>query len=654
MNPLRSLFRPGEQLGAIHKIRYEGFWNHLAVLIAPYKKWAAGLVALQIGTGLLDCIGLGVLLPLLHVLSGGTDSSGMLPVPATAVLKLLESMALSSKVYFLSAFLVAIFLFKNLLNYFSSYAGSWFSLRISGDLRRKLLGIYLHIPYSFFLHHKQGRLIHDITNEPERASAALDIFVNWSSQFFNAAALYALMFIISWKATLMVTLFGIAIALFVQTLRLKMIVYGAEAQLAGQDMAGLLAETVAGIQQVKIFSAEQRIKLMFLEVLERVTCSTLKALRSQTMLQPAVEFIAIASFGFTLAALVTLYPDHFSQMIPTFAVFVVILLRLMPLMVNLSRQRLRLYVHIPTLKFISLVLGFKMEEDKAPISDSRLEAAIRKGIAVNRLSFMYPLKNDPKAAAPVYEFWANQTESIVDAVRKNVLENISLRFDWGTTSAIVGHSGSGKSTLVSLLVKLFDPTEGEILVGDIPLSKLNAREWRQQIGFVTQDTFVFHGTIRDNLLFSNPEATEEELKKAAQTGGLEEVIKSLPLGWNTVVGDRGLMLSGGQRQRLAIARAILRDPKILILDEATSSLDYQTERVVKEALAKISAGRIVIVITHRLSTLENTNRIYLIDQGRLVEQGSHEELLAKRGAYYKFCLAGTEAETVSQSSVTSQ
>jgi ABC-type bacteriocin/lantibiotic exporter with double-glycine peptidase domain len=216
----------------------------------------------------------------------------------------------------------------------------------------------------------------------------------------------------------------------------------------------------------------------------------------------------------------------------------------------------------------------------------------------------------------------------------NTLENISFDVQPGQVVALVGRSGSGKTTLGKLILGLYAPTEGKILIDGYDVTRVALRSLRQQVGVVDQDTFLFGGTIRDNISISHPEAKLEEVMEAAQQAGADQFIRDLPMGYETQIGEAGGTLSGGQRQRLAIARALLGNPRLLILDEATSSLDAESERIIQTNLAAIAKTRTTLIIAHRLSTVRNADLILVLDRGVLVEKGTHDELMAKRGQYF--------------------
>ena len=204
---------------------------------------------------------------------------------------------------------------------------------------------------------------------------------------------------------------------------------------------------------------------------------------------------------------------------------------------------------------------------------------------------------------------------------------------------IVGHSGVGKSTMINLILRLYDCTQGKILIDGVNIKDLSQNALRSQIGVVLQETFLFEGSVLENIMYSKPGATFEEVIRAAKIANAHDFIVRLPDGYNTRVGNKGYTLSGGERQRIAIARAILHDPKIIILDEATASLDTQTEKQIQEALARLTKGRTTIAIAHRLSTLSNADRLIVLDKGKLAEMGTHDQLMRNGGVYYKLVMA---------------
>ena len=208
---------------------------------------------------------------------------------------------------------------------------------------------------------------------------------------------------------------------------------------------------------------------------------------------------------------------------------------------------------------------------------------------------------------------------------------------------IVGHSGCGKSTLINLIMRMYDPTEGCIEIDGVNIKQISQQSLRSQMGVVLQETHLFSGSIRDNIRYAKPYATDDEVVRAARAGNAHDFVMNLPQGYNTIVGEKGYSLSGGERQRIAIARALIHNPPILILDEATAALDTETEKLIQDAIDKMTENRTTFAIAHRLSTLRNADKILVIDHGRVAEFGTHLELLNQRGIYYKLVMAQTRA-----------
>jgi ABC-type multidrug transport system fused ATPase/permease subunit len=255
-----------------------------------------------------------------------------------------------------------------------------------------------------------------------------------------------------------------------------------------------------------------------------------------------------------------------------------------------------------------------------------------------------PLGADNRAVFPgVREAVELREVSFKYGCRANVLDEVSLTIPAGKTVAILGESGSGKSTLLKLLMGFYHPTEGQVLIDGVDLRDFELASLRDRIGLVSQEPFIFNGTVRHNIALGRPDASPEQVLQAARAAGLGEFIAGLPERFETVIGERGANLSGGQRQRLAIARAILRQPEILIFDEATSHLDTATERTIQESLKTVLAGKTVVLVAHRLSTVKDADHIYVLHQGRVVEGGTHRDLLAAGGWYARLWRAQSDA-----------
>ena len=260
-------------------------------------------------------------------------------------------------------------------------------------------------------------------------------------------------------------------------------------------------------------------------------------------------------------------------------------------------------------------------------------------VALDRLYQIMDLEREQLAGEGKVQFETVRDAIVLEDVtfkygcRDQVLKNVNLRIPAGATVAIVGESGSGKSTLLKLLMRFYDPVQGRILVDGLDARDLQLSSWRSRIGLVSQEPFIFNGTMRDNIALGRPDATMADVVQAARSADLDRFIASLPDRYDTAIGERGANLSGGQRQRLAIARALLAKPEILIFDEATSHLDTATERAIQKSLQTTLVGKTAVLVAHRLSTVKDADLIYVLHAGQVVEQGTHEQLLAQRGRY---------------------
>jgi ABC-type multidrug transport system fused ATPase/permease subunit len=289
--------------------------------------------------------------------------------------------------------------------------------------------------------------------------------------------------------------------------------------------------------------------------------------------------------------------------------FMLALIKIIPVTKRINVARGAISQYLPSLSTVSQMM---YSERCKPLKTGSLRfPRLRESIVFDRVSFAY----DSRAL---------------------VLKDFSLEIPYGKTVALVGSSGAGKSTVAVLVPRFYDVTSGSIYIDGEDIRNYDITSLRQRIGIVSQDTYVFNASIRDNIAYGTENSSYEEIVEAAKLANADEFIQQLPFGYDTLVGDRGVQLSGGQRQRLSISRAILRDPDILILDEATSALDSQSERLVQEALERLRQNRTVIVIAHRLSTIRNADCIVVMQEGKIVEKGSHQQLLSNQGIYWSF------------------
>lgn len=505
--------------------------------------------------------------------------------------------------------IVGFALFQGVLKYLSNYLTDWTGQKISMSLKKDLFKKLTSMDPQFFDVNSSGIVLTRFLSDPDTASRnIIDMLKSFIATFFGLIGLVGVLLYNSWKLAIIgVTIMAIAITP-VTLIRKRIKKVSNATIVVGGNMTTNFNETFAGNKIMTAYNLQEDQNQKFdSQILEQFHLAMSLTKRVGWM-SPIMYFVC--SIGI---ALVMAYGNHLilsGQMTAgSFASFVTSLLLL----------------YKPT-----KTLGNTL---------TNLQGVF---VAMSRVFELFDLK--PQIHSPANPVKLNGLNSSIDFKNVNfeyeqdtpVLKDFSLHVNKGETIALVGNSGGGKSTVVSLLPRFYDVTSGEIDFDGVDIRNFNLDELRQNISFVFQDNFLFSGTIKENILMGNEHATEEEIKKVVAMAHLDEFAHSLENGLDTFVGERGTTLSGGQRQRVAIARAMLKDAPIVILDEATSALDNKSEAIVQKALDNLIQNKTVFVIAHRLSTIKNANRIAVVDEGKLAELGTHEELMNIEGGKYRY------------------
>lgn len=496
---------------------------------------------------------------------------------------------------------------KGFFAYGQAYLMSYVGNRVVTEIREQLFGQFLRLSLAFHRKHSGGRLVARVINDVnEMANAIPHVIKNLFQQGLTFLALTGVAFYQNWRlATVLILVTPVSTYAIVKIGR-RLRKLAARGQESMGDMASALKEAFAGIRIVKAYGGEHLEQERFARGNIAYLRAVMKSAQLAALSSPLLEVIGIGGIAFIIwyggSSVIDgeMKPgEFFSFLAATFMAYDPVK--------KLASANVLIQRAIAAANRV-----FEMLDQEHEFVHDRGRAvlpAILRSLEFQNVSFSYEGSDEP------------------------AIEHVHLTVEFGEVVALVGKSGSGKSTLMSLVPRFHDPSEGRILIDGRDIRDVTLTSLRAQIAIVSQETVLFDETVRANIAYGRPEASEEDIIRAARAGHAWEFIEELPEGLDTLIGENGISLSGGQRQRLAIARAMLRNPPLLILDEATSALDTESERNVQAALAELMKNRTTLVIAHRLSTVQHADRIIVLDEGRIVEEGLHHELLRRNGVY---------------------
>lgn len=588
------------------------FWRENSLILREFKyfPWvAAAAIAFAVIAAAFEGFGFGFLLTFLQSLVSpdappfqtgvGWFDSWILGVNESA----------TNRLYRVSGLILVSTWIRAGFNYLTQVYTELTQQKLVERLRIQIFEQLQALSLGYFSKTNTGELINTLTAEIGKLQYAFGLMAFVITKGLTLAVYLVLMFQISWQLTLISVLLFSLLAVALSTLNARVREASFEVSIASGRFTGISMELINGIRTVQAFATQDFERQRFYRASSDLLHASMKATKGWALVRPLAEGLATTVLISMIILALTVFVANGTLETASLLTFLFILFRLVPAVHEINSNRAMLNSFSGSLNNIRALLR---TDDKTYLQNgTRAFTGLRRAIALESVDFSYEPEHP-------------------------VLHNITLTINRGEMTALVGSSGAGKTTLVDLIPRFYDPTLGRILIDGVDLRQFELHSLRRKLAVVSQDTFIFNTSVRNNIAYGTEGATDSDIAEAARLANALEFIQELPEGFETQLGDRGVRLSGGQRQRIAIARALLRNPEILILDEATSALDSVSERLIQQSLETLAEGRTVIAIAHRLSTIVRANKVVVLEQGRIVEQGTYQELLDLRGKLWNY------------------
>ncbi|MBD2133743.1 ABC transporter ATP-binding protein [Sphaerospermopsis sp. FACHB-1094] len=514
-----------------------------------------------------------------------------------------------SRLYRVSCLILLSTWMRAAFNYFSQIYTEFCQLYLGDRLRKQIFEQLQSFSLSYFSTSRSGEIVNTITTEIEKIRQGFSGGAFLFTRGLTVVVYFMTMLLLSWQLTLIAILLFTLLAVGLSNLNARVRESSFGISVANGNFTSIAIEFINGIRTVHASGTQELERQRYYKASNQIVSSSTKVILIWTLVKPIAESAATTVLIGMIILAFSSFVVNGTLQVSSLLTFFFVLFRLVPFIQDINGTR----AFINTLQgSAENIKNLLKREDKTYFENGTIEfTGLKRSIDLVSVNFGY-------------------------SHNQQVLHDITLTIEKGKMTALVGASGAGKTTVADLIPRFYDPTEGYIYVNEIDVRQFEINSLRRKIAVVSQDTFIFNTSVWNNIAYGTPEATEAKIREAARLANAEEFILEMPEGFDTELGDRGVRLSGGQRQRLAIARALLRNPEILILDEATSALDSVSERLIQESLEKLAVGRTVIAIAHRLSTIAKADKVVVLEQGRIVEQGQYQELIEQKGKLWQY------------------
>ncbi|NJK56508.1 MAG: ABC transporter ATP-binding protein [Pleurocapsa sp. SU_5_0] len=606
------LIRPKIPIAIRKLLKSTSFWQDNFIILREFKHFRAIAITALICTILaafLDGTSVGLIASFLQGLTTPNSPPIQTRIEWFDVKFLATKASPEERLYRLSALILLVVWLKSSLRYWGAYNIKLAQSNLCDRLRKRIFEQLQSLSLAYYSTSHSGELINSITTEINQIKQAFQLFAVLVVKSSSLIAYVISIFWLSWQLAITAIFLYALLSVSLSNLIARVREASFAVPKANGRLASIAIQFISGIKTVKGSATESFEQRRFYRASTNVVEAEDRVASISALIEPLAEAVGSSILIFMVLIAFNFFITSGQLQASSLLTFMFALLRILPLVSQINGARENLNRFQGSIYNIQELLK---TENKSYLDNGKLVfSELKQAIYFKGVDFGYDLS-------------------------ERILNNVNLTIEKGKVTALVGASGAGKSTLVDLIARFYDPVKGTVRLDEEDLCNFDIYSLRRKMSIVSQDTFIFNASVKENIAYGLERIEESEILKAASLANAGQFIRDLPEGLNTILGDRGVRLSGGQRQRIAIARAILRNPDILILDEATSALDSVTEQLIQESLEQLSQGRTVITIAHRLSTIANADKVVVLEQGRIIEQGSYHDLLIRKGALWKY------------------